>query len=142
VDLRDREKEVGRLQSLAAAAACGDGMALLIEGPAGIGKTALLDAAREHGRRAGLRILTARGGELEWSFPYSVARQLLDRFLFADGLSAEPAGDGGRATGRRDPDRSSFHSPARLVSRRQERLVSADSAWDAGYGWWRWLDRR
>jgi DNA-binding CsgD family transcriptional regulator len=51
---------------------------VLIEGPAGIGKTRLVEAAREHGREAGFRVLGARGTELEAGVPFGVVRQLLD----------------------------------------------------------------
>ena len=43
-------------------------------GEAGIGKSALLAAARE--RAAGMRVLTAAGGSLERDFGFGVARQL------------------------------------------------------------------
>src|SRR5918994_787369 len=50
---------------------------VLIEGPAGIGKSAVLDESR---RRAacGLRQLGARGGTLERDFGFGVVRQLLE----------------------------------------------------------------
>jgi len=54
---------------------------LLITGPAGIGKTALLGAARERARGAGMRVLAGRGGELEGGFSFGVARQLFEPLL-------------------------------------------------------------
>jgi predicted ATPase len=71
IGLLEREEELGRLGWLMAAAADGRGAAVLLEGPAGIGKTSLLDAARRlaDGR---LRVLEARGGELERDFAYGV----------------------------------------------------------------------
>src|SRR5581483_8189168 len=54
---------------------------LVIEGPPGIGKTALLTEARRRGREAGLRVLGARGSELERSFSYGVVRQLFEPLL-------------------------------------------------------------
>ena len=45
VDLLERDTELERIGSLVRDVASGSGRVVLIEGPAGIGKTALLDAA-------------------------------------------------------------------------------------------------
>ena len=50
----------------------------MIEGPAGIGKTALLAQTREAAAEAGLQVLSARGHELEHEFAFGVARQLFE----------------------------------------------------------------
>ena len=52
---------------------------MMVAGPAGIGKTTLLAAARGAAAAHGVRPLVARGGELERNFPYGVVRQLLER---------------------------------------------------------------
>ena len=57
------------------------GGAILIEGEAGIGKSALLEAAATMARDEGLKVLWARGGELEVDFAYGLMRQLLEREL-------------------------------------------------------------
>ncbi len=44
--------------------------------PSGIGKSALVACTVRCGRDAGMRILNARGGELEQAFGYGVVRQL------------------------------------------------------------------
>ena len=67
--LSERESELARVDALLAAAREGRGGMLLITGPAGIGKTVLLAAARERAGRAGMRVLAGRGGELESGFP-------------------------------------------------------------------------
>lgn len=54
---------------------------VLLEGPAGIGKTRLLAEARRLGESAGMRVLTARSSELEREFPYGVVRQLFEPLL-------------------------------------------------------------
>lgn len=54
---------------------------MLLEGPAGIGKTALLQAARGCAERAGFTVLTARGGELERELGSGIARQLFEPLL-------------------------------------------------------------
>jgi DNA-binding NarL/FixJ family response regulator len=75
--LRERDFELAALGELAAAAAEGRGRLVLIEGPAGIGKSGLLTGLRE--RAAGeLRVLAARAGELEREFAYGVVRQLFE----------------------------------------------------------------
>ena len=84
-DLLERETELSALEELIGAAG-GDGRLLILEGPPGIGKTALLAAAKELGRAAGLRVLGGRGSELERSFSYGVVRQLFEPLL-----ASEPA---------------------------------------------------
>jgi DNA-binding CsgD family transcriptional regulator/Tfp pilus assembly protein PilF len=54
---------------------------LLVEGPAGIGKSALLEAARERARGEGIRSIGARGSILEREFPFGVVRQLFEPAL-------------------------------------------------------------
>jgi DNA-binding CsgD family transcriptional regulator len=72
----ERERELAALSAVAAAGAAGHGGLVLVEGPAGIGKTTLLRAACD--RCDGQRVLTARGLALERGFPYGIVRQLLD----------------------------------------------------------------
>ena len=50
---------------------------MVFEGPAGIGKSSLLAAART-AAAADLRVLSARGGELERELPFGIVRQLLE----------------------------------------------------------------
>lgn len=76
--LVEREAELDRLRALVAGAASGRGGAVVLEGPAGIGKTTLLTAAGEVAAGRGVERLTARGGELERDFAYGVVRQLLE----------------------------------------------------------------
>jgi DNA-binding CsgD family transcriptional regulator len=72
---------LARVDALLAAARAGRGGTLLITGPAGIGKTVLLGAARERADQAGMRVLAGRGGELESGFSFGVARQLFEPLL-------------------------------------------------------------
>jgi DNA-binding CsgD family transcriptional regulator len=81
--LLEREAELEALDSLLADAHRGRGRLMLIEGPAGIGKTGLLVAARERGAHSGLTVLTGSGGELERDFGFGVARQLFEPVLAA-----------------------------------------------------------
>ncbi len=73
--LLDRDREIAALDDLIAEAAVGNGRLVLIEGPAGIGKSGLLAGLRE---RAGLRVLAARASELEREFAFGVVRQLFE----------------------------------------------------------------
>ncbi len=79
-DLLEREAELAALDALVAAAPTA-GRLLAIEGPAGIGKTRLLAEARERGHASGMRVLAARGSELEREFSYGVVRQLFEPLL-------------------------------------------------------------
>src|SRR5437773_1443421 len=70
----ERDAELAALSAAVAAAEAGHGTLVLVEGPAGIGKTTLLQAAC---RGPGPRVLTARGLALEQGFGYGLVRQLL-----------------------------------------------------------------
>jgi DNA-binding CsgD family transcriptional regulator len=76
--LIERDAELAEVDRAIADASRREGRVLVFEGPAGIGKTTLLDKARERARHAGHQTLGARGGELEGAFPYSLVRQLLE----------------------------------------------------------------
>jgi DNA-binding CsgD family transcriptional regulator len=78
-ELLERDEELSAIADLVARTSDGRGSALLIEGEAGIGKTRLLDAVVEVARDAPVRVLRARGGELERSFPFGIAASLLTR---------------------------------------------------------------
>ena len=59
VRLIERMAELAQLSASLAAAREGDGRLVLVEGPAGIGKTSLLDACCEEAGEAGVRVLRA-----------------------------------------------------------------------------------
>jgi DNA-binding CsgD family transcriptional regulator len=84
LDLLERDTEVATVANLIAAAPAG-GRVLAIEGPPGIGKTALMAEAKALGQEAGMQVLGARGSELERSFSYGVVRQLFEPFLASVG---------------------------------------------------------
>jgi predicted ATPase len=83
--LLEREGELSRCDALLASAQAGDGRALLIRGPAGIGKSRLLAELRSRADAAGTTTLSARGAELEQEFPFGVARQLLESAIIRAG---------------------------------------------------------
>ncbi len=80
-ELVERDRELRSLAGAVDALAAGNGGLALIEGPAGIGKTRLLAAARELAGESGVRALAARASELEREFPFGVVRQLFEPAL-------------------------------------------------------------
>ena|SRR5947209_11258886 len=97
VALLERERELERVRAALRAVGQRAGLTLVIEGAAGIGKSRLLQEARARASDLGLRVLDARGTELEQGFPYGVMLQLFERLL-------RGAGSGERDP--RHPDRS------------------------------------
>jgi len=79
--LLERRQELARIESALAEAREGRGRFLVIEGPAGIGKTALLATARTVAADGGMRVLRSRGAELERDFAFGVVRQLFEAVL-------------------------------------------------------------
>ena len=76
--LLERSEELARIESALAEARSGRGTFVVVEGPAGIGKTALLTAARTAAADGGMRVLRSRGTELERDFAFGVVRQLFE----------------------------------------------------------------
>jgi DNA-binding CsgD family transcriptional regulator len=85
----EREQELERVSAALERARAGNGALLFIEGPPGIGKSTLMRAALHSARTSGFQVLTARGGELERDFPWSVVRQLFERVLATDAAERE-----------------------------------------------------
>jgi tetratricopeptide (TPR) repeat protein len=65
--------------------AAGEPHLLLLEGPAGIGKTRLLAEARRQAAERGLGVLSARGSQLERAFGFGAVRQLFEPALVDPG---------------------------------------------------------
>ncbi len=85
--LLEREDVLARAEAALARAADGRGSLLVIEGRAGMGKTAVLAALRDAAAARGLRVLRARGAQLEREFGFGVVRQLVEPAL----MSMSPA---------------------------------------------------
>jgi DNA-binding CsgD family transcriptional regulator len=83
-ELLERERELQALDAMIAAACRGEGRLIAVEGPAGIGKTRLLVEARAQAQ-ARMRVLVARGSQLEQDFAYGVVRQLFEPVLASAG---------------------------------------------------------
>ncbi|MGH3764150.1 MAG: helix-turn-helix transcriptional regulator [Pseudonocardiaceae bacterium] len=85
--LLERGGELARIEAAVAALGGGCGGVLLIQGAAGIGKSALLRTLCEHAAGQGLPTLTARASELERDFGFGVVRQLLEQRVVRAGES-------------------------------------------------------
>ncbi len=97
--LLEREPEIGALEAVIGEAAAGEPRVVLVEGPAGIGKSRLLAEARLRAAAAGFSPLVARGGELERAWGFGVVRQLFEPAL-VDGKTRERALGGAAAAAR------------------------------------------
>ena len=118
--LLDRDAELGELGRRIAAARSGSGRVIVVEGPAGIGKSTLLAATARAARAAGTTVLWARCSPLEQDAAWGLARQLFeplrirpewdeltmgaaglaDRALAPEGGAPAPAGDAMHAAAR------------------------------------------
>jgi len=85
VRLVQRQQELATIDALLDGASAAAGALALVEGPAGIGKTALVRAARERAAERGLRVLHAVGTEFERDYPLGVARQCLEPVMRSGG---------------------------------------------------------
>ncbi|MEU4287320.1 BTAD domain-containing putative transcriptional regulator [Kribbella sp. NPDC026596] len=107
--LVDRDRELAALRSMLDGLAGGQPGLLLVEGPAGIGKTRLLAEARRLAAERSVRVLSARGSSLESAFAFGVVRQLFEaevgrsdellRGAAAGAGAVFDIADGGRAEG-------------------------------------------
>jgi class 3 adenylate cyclase/tetratricopeptide (TPR) repeat protein len=79
--LLDRDGELTQVAELLAHPPVSTGHLLLIEGPSGIGRTALLAAAVQQAEVAEARVLSARASEFERDFSYGIVRQLFEPTL-------------------------------------------------------------
>jgi DNA-binding CsgD family transcriptional regulator len=79
--LLERDRELERVGRILRRVEQGHGGAVLVEGPAGIGKTVLLAAGRDGAEAEGFRVLRARGAELEREFAFGVVCQLIEPVL-------------------------------------------------------------
>ncbi len=76
--LVERHAAVEQLRTALDAAETGLGGIVVVEGEAGVGKTALLDVASGEARHRGFDVLTAACSELEHEFAYGAVRQLYE----------------------------------------------------------------
>ena len=76
--LHERDRETAVIVTALDAVAAGRGGAVVVEGPAGIGKTSLLELGRDGARERALAVASARGSDLEAAYAWGVVRQLLE----------------------------------------------------------------
>src|SRR3954469_14906 len=140
--LLERERELSTLVELIEAARARSGSVALVIGPAGIGRSRLLDAAAARAAEAGCTVLRARGSELEREFPFGVVRQLFEPVLRDPG-ARERALAGGAAPARNvfeplpdlgaDPSFAALHGlywmTANLARERPRVLALDDLHW-------------
>jgi DNA-binding CsgD family transcriptional regulator len=157
--LLDRERELAEIGGLTEAARAGSGGLAVVEGPAGIGKTRLVQEAARVAGAAGFEALRARGSEFEAEISFGVARQLFEPMLRAASgaerrrLLAGVAGLGARALGlaggEHPADRfAAIHGLFWLCANRAERgpmvVLVDDVQWvdDPSLAWLGYLARR
>ncbi|HET6831582.1 MAG TPA: AAA family ATPase [Solirubrobacterales bacterium] len=90
--LVEREAELGSAGAALEGVAAGTGGVISVEGPAGIGKTALIAALVERASDEGFAIRTARGSELEIDYAFGVVRQLFEGAVAELGADVALAG--------------------------------------------------
>jgi DNA-binding NarL/FixJ family response regulator len=116
--LIERDREVAALSNAMADAAEGHGSFVVIDGPAGLGKSRLLDAVRSEALADGVAVLSARGVELERQIPFGVSAE-----LFVSEVAGAPpdvragllAGHAGLAAAVLDPSQSGPDDAQALV---------------------------
>ena len=143
-----RADELERLDDLMAGVGSGAGSVVLVEGPAGIGKTALLAEGAQRARCCGFSVLRGIGAELERGYSFGVVRQVfasvvggsLDSAALFEGaarLAAAPLGLGAAsadvAAGTADAMAAALHGlywlTANLSARAPLALVVDDAHW-------------
>ena len=85
--LLERERELEMVRARLLDAGAGHGCVVVVEGVAGIGKTALVNAVCRRAREIGFAALTAVSGELEQELPFSVVRQLFEPVVRSSDLT-------------------------------------------------------
>src|SRR6516165_8197124 len=116
--LLERERELETLRDGLDHAGAGEGTLLLIEGPAGAGKTVLAREARAASERARMMPLEARGSELEQPFAFGVVRQLLEPVI-------------SKESGQTDLFAGAAGPAARLFEPGERRALAADAGFEA-----------
>jgi DNA-binding CsgD family transcriptional regulator len=89
--LVEREAERAVIEEQLAHACEGAGSVVVLEGPAGQGKSRLLQLAGDLAREQGLRVFGASGSELERHFPFGMAIQLFEPWWLSAGDSDRAA---------------------------------------------------
>jgi DNA-binding CsgD family transcriptional regulator len=147
--LLERERELSEIDRLIGTSLAGEGRLLVVEGRAGLGKTALMAEVRSRAARRGMSVCVGRGAELEGGFAFGLVRQLFEPvvrrsgaglFEGAAGLAAPVFGMSDGAAG--EAQLSAFHGLYWLAADLSENapvLLAVDDAhWTDGPSL-RWL---
>jgi hypothetical protein len=112
--LLERDAELAAIGRLIEQACAGEGALLVAEGPAGAGKTGLVQAAIQAGHVRGMRVLAVSGSQLERELGFGMVRSLLESVL----VHASPAWRESLLSGRRPwfgrKERTPVRQPSRL----------------------------
>jgi DNA-binding CsgD family transcriptional regulator len=134
--LYEREAELAVLSQALAEARAGTGGLVVVEGPAGIGKSRLLAEARAAAAARGMTVLTARGTDLERDAPFGVVAELFAAIRTATSIQAGSGrltgGQAALATPLFDPAVPPGDDPSSLV--RGLYWLTVDAAWGAPAG--------
>jgi DNA-binding SARP family transcriptional activator len=134
-ELVEREHELQAIDSALHGLVSGQGTIVLIEGPAGIGKTRLLEELRRSATGLDVLVLTARAGLLEREFAFGVVRQLLEEVSTPELLEGPAAAaravlsDSGPAEGTFPILNGLFRLVERLAAERPLVLCVDDLQW-------------
>ncbi|MCQ4079529.1 AAA family ATPase [Streptomyces sp. RB6PN25] len=118
--LLGRDREIAAVEAMLAGAVDGTGSVLVVSAGAGLGKTALLDAAAELARRSGFTVLKARGSPPERDLPFGLATRVFEPAraeLVAAGLDTGEAGQ---------PQPAALHRALAHLASRTSVLVAVD----------------
>lgn len=143
IALLERDAELPRLAALVDGVLAGAGGRAVVHGEAGVGKTRLLQHARELARERGVDVLEAQGSELEEEYAFGLVCQLLEpavralgeqeRAALFDGPAAMAAavlvGAPEEADGSADVSFArmrALHAVAEAVARRRPTLLLVD----------------
>jgi tetratricopeptide (TPR) repeat protein len=88
--MHEREPDLRAIIDALDQVVAGRGQVAVVEGPAGIGKTILLQLAGDAARERSLAVASARGSDLESAYAWGVTRQLFESRL--RGMSADTRG--------------------------------------------------
>jgi DNA-binding NarL/FixJ family response regulator len=123
IPLLEREADVEAIARRLDAARQENGAIVVVEGPAGVGKSRLLAAARDRAREQDMRVLSARGSRLERDLAFGVAHQLLAPILSSgeqpEALAAaalDPISTGRMGAAEVEPTFSVLHALHELVA--------------------------
>lgn len=158
-ELLEREDELVRVDCALDRLTAGSGAVMVVEGPAGIGKSELIAAARERAQARGIGSVAGRGSEFEAEFAFGVARQVLEpmvrgasadeRRRLLEGVARVGARALGLVAGGPPADQlAAIHGLFWLCANRAERhpllVVVDDVQWIDGpsLGWLGYLARR